>query len=160
MSNSMELKELLFEINRVVNRKLNKMITKTAVINNISVKVVESKYEDVINKAREKLLAEEMNIHKKEIEILEKPDTIKVKVKAKVIEPKPKVEPFEEVKLQPIKERKNKKSEFGFTTEELNVMIKEYFYNQIGYRRIAKMLEKDETKVRKQIAQLMSELVA
>ncbi len=160
MSNGVELKRLLNEINKNVSRKLNRLITKTAVKNNISVKDIESKYKANIEIARKNLLAEEMNIHKKEIEMLEKSDTVKAKVIEPKPKPQPKVESFEEVKLQPIKERKNKKSEFGFTTEELNVMIKEYFYNQKGYRAIAKMLEKDETKVRKQIAQLMSELVA
>lgn len=49
---------------------------------------------------------------------------------------------------------------FGFTENEIHLITMEFFCNQKGYREIAKILGKKEIRVRKQIAHLMSELVA
>lgn len=66
----------------------------------------------------------------------------------------------EEIESENKERDKEPMEDFGFSTEEKDFMVKEYMYNQVGYRAIAKALGKDEIMVRKQIAQLMSELVA
>mgnify|MGYP003504783979 CR=1 FL=1 len=152
-NNEMKLKKLMNEIDRKANRKLSKIITNTALKYGMSFKDVEEKHKELIEKTKEKLLTEETNIHKEEI------DSIKSAMCDNMVEEykkKPKPRPV----AQPFKKEKNIKGDFGFTKEEIDFMKSEYFYNNKGYRAIATILEKDEIKVRKQIAQLMSELVA
>lgn len=157
-----ELQKIQREIEHKAKRGLSRMIVQQAMVNNITTIEIETKYKKKVQEWYKDILAKEQEKRKKDIAKLQ--EAIE-----KINKPKPKAEKqpkrtkaMPKVDTKPSEEPKprGRVPKPPFTDDEIEFMKQKYLYEQVGYRAIASMIGKDELKVRKQIAQIVSETVA